>query len=50
MDRFIVLRFNSVPADPLVLVSRDRDVADKVFDKDRVVISAFRHLFFVRAL
>jgi hypothetical protein len=43
-------RFDSVPADSLVLISRHRDIAHKIFDENRVFIRALRHAFFVRTL
>lgn len=49
VDRFVVLGLDLVPDNAAVVVGHDGDVADKIFDENRVVVRALGDRFFVGA-
>jgi hypothetical protein len=50
VDRFVVFRLDPVPIDPRVFIGHDRNIADQIFDEDRVIVGPFSDRFFVRPL
>lgn len=50
MDTLEILRFDTVPVDVRVGIASDRDGTNQILHEDGVVVGAFRHVLFVRAL